>query len=99
MTENEAIHRAPTGRARIPSPVTVLTVLVALTGVAAILLVARTLGSADGRHGGVLTGFLVAAAFAVAEVLVVHLHVRRNSHSFSMSELPLMVGSTTVPYS
>jgi len=92
MTENEAIHRAPSRRARIPSPVAALTTLVALTGVAAIILVARTLGGAPDQHRGLLTGVLVALAFAASEVFVVHLHVRKNSHSFSMSELPLMVG-------
>jgi diguanylate cyclase (GGDEF)-like protein len=32
------------------------------------------------------------AAFAVAEIFVVHLHIRRDSHSFSLSEVPLIVG-------
>jgi diguanylate cyclase (GGDEF)-like protein len=34
----------------------------------------------------------LAAAFAVAEIFVVHLHIRRNAHSFSLSEVPLVVG-------
>jgi diguanylate cyclase (GGDEF)-like protein len=35
---------------------------------------------------------VLAAAFAVTEVFVVHLQIRRNAHSFSLSEAPLVVG-------
>ena len=34
----------------------------------------------------------VAAAFAAAEVFVVHLQIRRNAHSYSLSEAPLVIG-------
>jgi diguanylate cyclase (GGDEF)-like protein len=36
--------------------------------------------------------WLLAAAFAVAEVCVVHVEFRRNAHIFSLSELPLVFG-------
>jgi diguanylate cyclase (GGDEF)-like protein len=34
----------------------------------------------------------VASAYAAAEVLVVHLQFRRDTHSFSLSEVPLLIG-------
>jgi diguanylate cyclase (GGDEF)-like protein len=40
---------------------------------------------------------LVAAAYATAEVLVVHLQFRRDMHSFSLSEIPLVVGLFFLP--
>jgi diguanylate cyclase (GGDEF)-like protein len=36
--------------------------------------------------------WIVAAGFATAEVMVVHLRFRRDTHSFSLSEIPLIVG-------
>jgi diguanylate cyclase (GGDEF)-like protein len=39
-----------------------------------------------------LDWWTVAAGFATAEVLVVHLRFRRDTHSFSLSEIPLIVG-------
>ncbi|MDQ1395250.1 MAG: hypothetical protein QOG64_509 [Acidimicrobiaceae bacterium] len=34
----------------------------------------------------------VAAAFCATEIWVVHLHIRRDAHSFSLSEVPLILG-------
>jgi diguanylate cyclase (GGDEF)-like protein len=39
-----------------------------------------------------LDWWIIAAGFATAEVLVVHLQFRRDTHSFSLSEIPLIVG-------
>jgi diguanylate cyclase (GGDEF)-like protein len=39
-----------------------------------------------------LDWWVVAAGFATAEILVVHLRFRRDTHSFSLSEIPLIVG-------
>ena len=39
-----------------------------------------------------LPWLVLAASFAVTEVFVVHLQIRRNAHSFSLSEAPLVVG-------
>jgi diguanylate cyclase (GGDEF)-like protein len=36
--------------------------------------------------------WLVALAYALAEMLVVHLQFRRDTHSFSLSEIPLLIG-------
>ena len=35
---------------------------------------------------------LIAAGFYLAEAKVIHLHIGRSAHSFSMSELPLIAG-------
>jgi diguanylate cyclase (GGDEF)-like protein len=39
-----------------------------------------------------LEWWIVAAGFGIAEILVVHLQFRRDTHSFSLSEIPLIVG-------
>jgi diguanylate cyclase (GGDEF)-like protein len=39
-----------------------------------------------------LEWWIVAAGFSFAEILVVHLQFRRDTHSFSLSEIPLIVG-------
>jgi diguanylate cyclase (GGDEF)-like protein len=39
-----------------------------------------------------LDWWIVAGGFALAEILVVHLQFRRDTHSFSLSEIPLIVG-------
>jgi diguanylate cyclase (GGDEF)-like protein len=39
-----------------------------------------------------LSWWLVAACFYVIEIKVVHLHFRRGAHSFSLSEVPLVIG-------
>lgn len=48
-----------------------------------------TLSGPD-AHGLVIVGLV--ALFATAEVFVVHLEFRRNSHTFSMVEIPLVIG-------
>ncbi len=46
------------------------------------------------RLGGPVevTFWMLAPAFALGEIAVVHLRFRKNAHSFSMSEVPLIVG-------
>ena len=39
-----------------------------------------------------LPWWVVAVAYGFAEILVVHLQFRRDTHSFSLSEIPLVVG-------
>jgi diguanylate cyclase (GGDEF)-like protein len=39
-----------------------------------------------------LPWWVVAIAYGLAEILVVHLQFRRDTHSFSLSEIPLVVG-------
>ena len=47
-----------------------------------------------GRLGGPVDVpfWVLAPAFALGEVAVVHLRFRKNAHSFSMSEVPLIIG-------
>ena len=39
-----------------------------------------------------LPWWVVAVAYGLAEILVVHLQFRRDTHSFSLSEIPLVIG-------
>src|SRR5437588_983067 len=39
-----------------------------------------------------LTWWVLAAMFCVADILVVHMQFQRNSYSFSLSEVPLVIG-------
>ncbi len=63
-----------------------------LAGLAAVLFL--------GLHGGgpplavslVVPWWVVAGAFCLAEIAVVHVEIRRESYSFSLSEVPLVVG-------
>ncbi len=70
--------------------------LVALLGIAAgmavipVTVVAQLLDSVRAPIG--LPWWLLAVAFATAEFGVVHLKFRRDAHSFSMSEIPLVAG-------
>jgi diguanylate cyclase (GGDEF)-like protein len=68
-----------------------LTIGLAVAGAAAGFGVVR-LSRLPGQHSGVVTWVLLAAGFAVSEVFVVHVHIRRESHSFSLSEVPLVIG-------
>lgn len=43
-------------------------------------------------HGPSLPGWLLAIGFGVAEVFVMHLRIARHAHSFSLSEIPLVLG-------
>jgi diguanylate cyclase (GGDEF)-like protein len=64
---------------------------------------ALVLFAAAGRHPDpVVPGFLVptwalVGLFFVADVLVVHLVFRREAHTFSLSEVPLVIGLFFVP--
>ncbi|MFA5890732.1 MAG: EAL domain-containing protein [Actinomycetota bacterium] len=40
---------------------------------------------------------LLAAMFCLAEIFAVHVHVRRDTHSFSISELPIVLGLLFAP--
>ncbi len=64
--------------------------LLATVGGALYLGVVRGLPTPSGPF--TLPLWLVAAAFYVIEIKVVHLHFRRGAHSFSLSEVPLVIG-------
>lgn len=55
------------------------------------------LGPAGGTGPAVHAGWLLAGAFALAEVFVFHLQLRRNAYSFTFSEVALVVGLVEVP--
>jgi diguanylate cyclase (GGDEF)-like protein len=57
---------------------------------AALLLALDPIGRGDGRPH--LSWWLLAAAFAATELAVVHIHIRRSSHSLTLGELPLVLG-------
>jgi hypothetical protein len=65
-------------------------VVLAATAVALTATVIARLPSPATRAAAPL--WLLVVAFAAAEMLVVHLHYGRASHSFSLSEIPLVVG-------
>jgi signal transduction histidine kinase len=49
-------------------------------------------GFAPTRHGTAIAWWLLAIGFGVAEIFVIHLRIRRHAHSFSLSEIPLVLG-------
>ena len=67
-----------------------LTAAVALT--AAGLLPFVSSGSWPSLDGPRVPWWLLAIGFAVAEIFVMHLRIGRHAHSFSLSELPLVIG-------
>lgn len=64
--------------------------LLAMMGGALYVGVVRSLPAPQGPIS--LPLWLVAVAFYVIEIKVVHLHFRRGAHSFSLSEVPLVIG-------
>src|SRR6266508_1503230 len=44
-----------------------------------------------------LPGWLLAGLFCLAEILVVHLQLRRDAHSFALAEVPLVLGLVFAP--
>jgi diguanylate cyclase (GGDEF)-like protein len=76
-------------RARQIHPVWLLNAVV-LT-IAAVLFAGPVQGLPPLAHPH-LAWWVVAAAFAVAERCVVHLHFRRGAHSFSLADIPLVFG-------
>jgi diguanylate cyclase (GGDEF)-like protein len=69
----------------------VWTLCAALVAVAACLIVGlETVAPGPGRLH--LPWWLLAVAFAATELCVVHIHVRRSSHSLTLGEIPLVLG-------
>ena len=60
---------------------------------AAVTFVATGLGGIDGPADGLhLPWWVLAAAFAAAELCVFHIEVRREAHTFTLAEVPLVLG-------
>src|SRR4051812_5815734 len=55
-------------------------------------LLAGPVARMDAPGHGTVPVWALAVAFGATQVLVVHLHFRRSAHSFTLSELPLVVG-------
>ena len=90
-TRIDAAARSRTGRARA------LTVGLALVAALSLVLVPRAdRAFVPGRWGWL--GFVVLVGlFGATEVFSVHLHFARNSHSFSLFEIPLTMGLFFAP--
>ena len=68
----------------------------ALATAAVVLLVAESHLHTPSLGVGSASFPVLAALFAAAEILAVHIKFRQDSHSFSLSEIPLVVGLYTV---
>jgi signal transduction histidine kinase len=68
--------------------------LAGITGIALVRYVAQ-----DGPElpGPFVPWWLLAIAFGLAEVFVIHIRIARDAHSFSLSEIPLVIGLAFVP--
>jgi diguanylate cyclase (GGDEF)-like protein len=76
-----------------PSPsqrVWLLNAAIAASGIALFLLVVRHLPQREGPVP--MPWWVLAIGFIAAERCVVHFHLRRSSHAFSLGELPLVIG-------
>ena len=73
------------------APVLSVGMLSAALVIAAALVVALAVPLGD-PWGAPAVLVLLVAGFAAAEAFVVHVHVRREAHSFSLSEVPLVLG-------
>jgi diguanylate cyclase (GGDEF)-like protein len=65
---------------------------VVLTAIAIVLAVAELPAGAPARAPVPLPWWVLAGIFYVTESRVVHLHIGRSAHSFSMSEIPVVYG-------
>jgi diguanylate cyclase (GGDEF)-like protein len=85
--DNEQADKTPAWRT--DAQVWALCAVLAATAVA-LLVTLEPIAVTDGRPH--LPWWLLAAAFAATEVGVVHIHIRRSSHSLTLGELPLVLG-------
>ncbi|MBV9526468.1 MAG: EAL domain-containing protein [Candidatus Dormibacteraeota bacterium] len=77
-----------------PGRVQMMTVVLCAAAVAMVALVAAFPGRA---RPFTIPWFVLAPLFCASEVCVVHIQFRREAHSFSMSEVPLVVGLFFTP--
>lgn len=69
-----------------------------VVGAAAVVALRAASGVRAPLENDAVTAWIVlAVAFALAELLVVHIEFRKDAHSFNLSEIPLVVGLFTVP--
>ena len=79
-------------RVRLDGSAKVWLLNIGLSGLAALLFLFLVRGLPSLPHPFHIPWPVLAAAFYFAEVYVVHLQVRRDAHSFSLSEIPLVLG-------
>ena len=88
------LRRTPDGGARaggrLPSPVWALTALAG--GGAVALFVTSVARQSPADFGFHLPWPALIPLFALAEIVVVHLHVRRSAHTVALAEVPLVLG-------
>src|SRR5215218_8463206 len=90
MTNGVEVKESRVSRLGVPQRIMLLTASVAAIAVALFVIVVRTLPGAPTAL--TLPWVLWAAAFAVAEALVVHVQWQREAHTFSMGDLVLGAG-------
>src|SRR4051812_15189586 len=90
--QRQGVARVSAERRQRFAPFALGTLIAATAGVGGALFffVVRDLAPVDDHVR--LTWWMLAIAFAVAELCVVHAHVRGSAHSLSLSELPLVLG-------
>jgi diguanylate cyclase (GGDEF)-like protein len=77
---------------RVPATLRVSVFSVALTALASALFFGYLVHQPSHATPVALPWYLVAAGFLIAELKVVDVHFRREKHSFSLSEFPVVVG-------
>ena len=87
----------PTRRKLTSGTPAVLALSFGLAALGLVIHIASVLPRALPGHAHAVPFIAVIAAFAVAESLVVHFEFRREVHSISMSELPLVLGLLMLP--
>ncbi len=90
MTDSHPVARSSLFRLTADQRVTLLVAAVAAAAVTLFVIVVRDL---PGLYTPLSVPWpLWVAAFAAGEILVVHVHLRRDSHSFSLTDLTLVAG-------
>jgi signal transduction histidine kinase len=87
-----------TGLRRLPHGAIRVWILTGFLGTITAVALARYVAQ-DGPElpGPSVPWWLLAIAFGLAEVFVIHLRIARDAHSFSLSEIPLVIGLAFVP--
>ncbi|MGH9266682.1 MAG: GAF domain-containing protein, partial [Acidimicrobiales bacterium] len=86
----------PTRHTTRPATGPILGLVAVNTGLAALLLAAAA--SRVAAPGALsMPWWLLAACFMVTEILVIHVQFRRGAHTFSLSEIPLVLGLFFAP--
>src|SRR5256885_5371008 len=88
MTEQPVITRAKSG---LSSPTVRTLALVVGLFAATLVALPHVVAASAVHHGLMFPWWAVAAGFAVAELTVFHLEMYRETHSFTFSEVPLVV--------